>query len=163
MTAPSSVRHPLSIEHITIEATKTFEHVKTAFENLVPPLDPNVFATLLAGEVDRARDALERLPPLSIFAARNHGGLLQIVGPARKAIQYEIGNPLTATRMTRVRLSASLYAPLRVTLYESAGGRAVFEYDLPSSLLGQFDDERITAVGRELDAALERVLLEAAH
>lgn len=161
MTAPSSVRRPLRVEHVTIEAAKTFEQVRTAFESLVPMLDPNVLAMLRAGELDRAREALERLPGLSIFASRNHGGLLQIVGPARKAIQYEVGNPLTATRMTRIRLSASLYAPLRVTLYESAGGHAVFEYDLPSSLFGQFEDERITAVARELDSALEKVLLEA--
>jgi hypothetical protein len=32
----------------------------------------------------------------------------------RKAVQYEIGNPLTATRMTRHRMAAALYAPLRV-------------------------------------------------
>jgi len=31
-----------------------------------------------------------------------------------KAIQYEIGNPLTAERMTRHVLAAGLYAPLRV-------------------------------------------------
>ena len=79
----------------------------------------------------------------------------------RKAVQYEIGNPLTATRMTRHRMAAALYAPLRVLLYENETGRAVFEYDGPSSLFGQFGDERVTAVARELDASLERALLKA--
>jgi hypothetical protein len=60
--------------------------------------------------------------------------------------------------MTRHQLPAALYAPLRVLLYENEAGRAVFEYDRPSSLFGQFGDERVTAVGRELDASLERVL-----
>ena len=60
--------------------------------------------------------------------------------------------------MTRHQLPASLYAPLRILLYENEAGRAVFEYDRPSSLFGQFGDERVTAVGRELDASLERVL-----
>jgi uncharacterized protein (DUF302 family) len=80
----------------------------------------------------------------------------------RKTVQYEIGNPLTATEMTRHQLPTALYAPLRVLLYENEAGRAVFEYDRPSSLFGQFGDERVTAVGRELDAKLESVLVKAA-
>jgi hypothetical protein len=43
-------------------------------------------------------------------------------------------------------------------LYEDKSEKAIFEYDLPSSLFGQFSDERITEVGRELDAELETVL-----
>jgi uncharacterized protein (DUF302 family) len=52
--------------------------------------------------------------------------------------------------------------PLRVVLYENEDGRVVFEYDRPSSLFGQFGDERVTAVARELDANLESVLIKAA-
>ncbi|HEX3521218.1 MAG TPA: hypothetical protein VHT52_03935 [Stellaceae bacterium] len=48
-------------------------------------------------------------------------------------------------------------------LYENEAGHAVFEYNRPSSLFGQFDDERVTAVARELDASLERVLAQAVH
>ena len=88
--------------------------------------------------------------------------MLRIAGLARKAVQYEIGNPLTAARMTQYRLPAALYAPLRVVLYENEDGDAVFEHDRRSSLFGQFGDERVTAVARELDASLERVLANAA-
>jgi uncharacterized protein (DUF302 family) len=105
---------------------------------------------------------LYRGPELAIFSARDHGGLLRTAGLVRKTVQYEIGNPLTATEMTRHQLPTALYAPLRVLLYENEAGRAVFEYDRPSSLFGQFGDERVTAVGRELDAKLESVLVKAA-
>jgi hypothetical protein len=47
---------------------------------------------------------------------------------------------------------------LRVLLYEAADGGVFFEYDLPSSLFGQFGDDRVTAVGLELDAELEAAL-----
>ena len=57
--------------------------------------------------------------------------------------------------MTRYVLAAALYAPLRV---RRRLGPPIFEYDRPSSLYGQFDDERVTQVGRELDAELETVL-----
>ena len=162
MTHPSTVRRPIPVEHVAIEATKSFEAVKAALEDLVPPLDPAVPEVLRQGAIGRAREALQRGPELAIFSARDHGGLLRIAELARKAVQYEIGNPLTATGMTRHQLPAALYAPLRVLLYENEAGRAVFEYDRPSSLFGQFGDERVTAVGRELDASLERVLVQAA-
>lgn len=115
------------------------------------------------GDISRAKEALQRGPELAIFTARDHGGLLRIAGQRRNAVQYDIGNPLTATRMTQHWLPASLYAPLRVVLYENEAGHAVFEYDRPSSLFGQFGDERVTAVARKLDANLERVLAQAVH
>ena len=40
---------------------------------------------------------------------------------------------------------------------------ATFEYDKPSTLFGQFSDEQVTAVSRELDAEIERVLRRAAE
>jgi len=62
--------------------------------------------------------------------------------------------------MTEHQLPASLYVPLRVVLYEAAPGNAVLEYDKPSSLLGQFGDEVVTKVARQLDERLRAVLLE---
>jgi len=59
----------------------------------------------------RAKDYEENGPKLSIFGERNHGALLQIVGGRRNALQYDIGNPLTAAKMTRYQLPAALYAP----------------------------------------------------
>ena len=151
----------IQVEHVRIEAAKPFAEVKAALEEFVPLLDPVIPEALRQGDIGRAKEALQRGPELAIFSARDHGGLLRIVGLARKAVQYEIGNPLTASRMTQHQLRASLYAPLRVLLYENEAGRAVFEYDRPSSLFGQFGDERVTAVARELDASLERALLKA--
>lgn len=95
------------------------------------------------------------------FLVRDHGALTAADGQTSKAMQYEIGNSLTAERMTRHVLAAGLYAPLRVIHYEDASGRAIFEYDLPSSLFGQFGDERVAQVGQELDAELEAALLAA--
>lgn len=162
MANPSIVRLPVQVEHVRIESTKPFAEVKAALERLVPPLDPTIPEALRRGDIVRANEALQRGPELAIFSVRDHGGLLRIACLARKAVQYEIGNPLTASRMTQHKLPAALYAPLRVLLYENEAGGAVFEYDRPSSLLGQFGDERVTAVGRELDASLERVLAHAA-
>jgi len=92
-----------------------------------------------------ARRKLEGVPELWIFDRRDHGGLLQITGEPRKAVQYDIGNPLTASRMTQHQLPAALAAPLRVVLYENRAGGATFECDRTLSLFGQFGEERATS------------------
>ena len=163
MPDPVITQQTIQVEHVRIESAKPFAEVKAALEELVPPLDPIIPEALRQGDIGRAKEVLQRGPELAIFSARDHGGLLRVAGLARKAVQYEIGNPLTASRMTQHQLPAALYAPLRVLLYENEDGHAVFEYDRPSSLFGQFGDERVTAVARELDAKLESVLIKAAR
>ena len=152
----------LQVEHIKMETTKKFVDVEAALERSIPQLDPAIGEALANGDEQRATE-LERGAPLFIFLKRDHGALLQVIGQPRNALQYEIGNPHTASKMTRHRVAAGLYAPLRVILYEDEKGGSIFEYDKPSSLFGQFDDERVSAVARELDAALELALRRAAE
>ena len=83
----------IQVEHVRIEAAKPFAEVKAALEEFVPLLDPVIPEALRQGDIGRAKEALQRAPELAIFSARDHGGLLRIVGLARKAVQYEIGNP----------------------------------------------------------------------
>jgi uncharacterized protein (DUF302 family) len=125
-------------------------------------LDTGIAEALRSSDQKRARDYEDNGPSLSIFGERDHGALLQLAGRRRNAVQYDIGNPLTASKMTRHQLPAALYAPLRVVLFEDEQGRGVFEYDKPSSFFGQYGDERVTEVGRYLDATLEAVLCNAA-
>ena len=162
MADPVVTRQVLRVEHIKMETTKKFVDVEAALEQNVPQLDPALRAALANGDERRATE-LERGVSLFIFLKRDHGMLLQVVGRPRKALQYEIGNSHTATKMTRHRLPAGLYAPLRVFLYEDEKGSSVFEYDKPSSLFDQFGDEQVSAVGRGLDVALERALRQAAE
>jgi uncharacterized protein (DUF302 family) len=152
----------LEVEHIRIETAKIFAEVEAALERSLPQLDPAIAEALANGDEHRATE-LERGAALFIFLKRNHGALLQVAGQPRKALQYEIGNPRTASKMTRHRLAAGLYAPLRVILYEDERGGSVFEYDKPSSLFGQFEDKQVAVVAQGLDDALERALRQAAE
>lgn len=158
MNAVSVTSSTIAVEHVTIVSSLPFAEVRRKVEAALPKLDPRVVQDLTSGDVQKVQLYDESGPKLSIFLARDHGALLEIVGHPRNAIQYEIGNPVTASKMTRHRLAAGLYAPLRVVLFENEEGQAVFEYDKPSSLFGQFGDDRVTEVGRYLDAALEAAL-----
>jgi|SRR5579862_2842474 len=157
----SMSRGTIEVAHVVIESTKPFAEVRKALEASVPTLDAEIGVLLADGLTDRLRQRLESGAELSIFFTFNHGALLRLYGQDRQAMQYLIGNPLTASKMTRYNVAAALYAPLRVVLYETDNG-ARFEYDLPSSLFGQFGDERITEVARELDVSLGRALSAAA-
>jgi hypothetical protein len=160
---PVMTNQTIAVEHIRIESAKSFADVRAALERTVPHLDPSLVKALDAGDVARAIQEKEEGPELSIFQSRDHGAILQIDGITRNAFQYDIGNPVTASLMTRHRLAAALYAPIRVVLYENHAGHGVFEYDQPSTTFGQFGDERVTAVARGLDAALARALTKAAE
>ena len=153
----------VAVEHIRIESAKPYSDVRAALERSVPRLDPGLVKALDDGEVERAKRFKEQGPELSIFLARDHWAMLKIAGKARNALQYNIGNPVTASLMTRHQLAAALYAPIRVVLYENDAGHGVFEYDRPSTTFGQFGDEQVTAVARGLDAAIERALAGAAE
>jgi hypothetical protein len=160
---PSTVTsRTIAVDHIKIESGKKFGEVRRALEETIPKLNPAIGEFLRKGDKARAKAEEEHGPKLSILLDRDHGGLLQIAGGARNACQYDIGNPLTASKMTRHQLPAALYAPLRVVLYEDGNGRGIFEYDKPSAFFGQFGDERVTEVGRYLDETLEAALLRAA-
>ena len=152
----------IAMQHVTIHASKPFEAVRAALEAALPPLDHSYEELLRSGNVTEARDRMEGLAPLSIFGTRDHGSLLQVAGSRQKAIQYDIGNPLTASRMTQHVLSAALYAPIRVLLREAADGEAAFEYDRPKTSFGQFSDKDVDAVAEELDRRLRETLLAAA-
>ncbi len=151
----------VTVEHVTIRSTRDFDTVRQALEAALPPLDHGYAALVQAGRAEEALRRLESGAPLSIFGQRDHGALLRIAGLARRAVQSDIGNPLTASPMTRHALSAALYAPIRVLLREGEDGVA-FEYDRPASTFGQFGNDAVDAVARELDARLSDALGEAA-
>jgi hypothetical protein len=170
MTASSEADPPpptlairgVTVEHITIESSKPFPDVCAALERAVPRLDPGILMLLADGDTERVDHERQHGQDLLIFLVRDHGALLQIAGRVRSARQYDIGNPIAASLMTRHQLAAAQYAPIRVVLYENEAGNAVFEYDQPSSVFGQFDDEQVNVVARGLDAALARALFGAA-
>ena len=153
------------VDHVRLESDKPFEDVAKAFERQLGRFDPDVAKPLIAGgDVEEARAKIEAMAGPSgfmLFGTGDHGALLRLAGQKRKAVQYVVGNPLLALQMTRHDLRAGLYVPLRVLLYEDERGRTCLEYDRPSSLIGQFNDDRIASVAGMLDRKLEALVAAA--
>ncbi|GGI54138.1 DUF302 domain-containing protein [Oxalicibacterium solurbis] len=162
MTNATHDTNTISVEHVTIRSKNSFDIVKAKLESSVPRIDDGIFTLLRYGESARALKELEALPPLSIFGFRDHGATLTVAGLKRRAIQYDIGNPLTATKMTRHQLSAALYAPIRVLMREDVNGEVGFEFDRPVSTFGQFGDSQVDNIARQLDKDLHAALDAAA-
>jgi uncharacterized protein (DUF302 family) len=147
------------VDHVRLTTDKPFEEVAKGFERQLGRFDPDVYKALSAGgDAEGAKAKIEAMAGPSgfmLFAAHNHGALLRLAGQKRKAIQYIVGNPLFALQMTQHDIRASLYAPLRVLIYENEEGKTCVEYDRPSSLFGQFGDDRISPTAAMLDRKLE--------
>jgi uncharacterized protein (DUF302 family) len=162
---PKVSRDNIVVVHIRIDSSKPYDEARAALERL-PKFDDRIRALLQYGEIARVKAELAKIQGdagLVIFSVATHGEWLQIHSEKHKAAQYVIGNVLVSTQMTRHELGAGLYAPLRVMLYENKTGAATFEYDLPSSLFGQYGNEAVTVVAKALDQQIYDVLIKAAE
>ena len=153
-----------TVDHVQRATDKPFEDVAKAFERQFGRFDP---------DVRRKRPQKSETPRRpgpgsrrwsgradSCCSARKTTGPAGLAGQKRKAIQYIVGNPLFALQMTQHDIRASLYAPLRV-LYENEEGKTCVEYDSPSSLFGQFGNDRISPTAAMLDRKLEALVVAA--
>ena len=114
-----------------------------------------------SGEIRAKIEAMAGPSGFMLFGTSDHGALLRLAGQKRKAFQYVVGNPLFALQMTQHDIRASLYAPLRVLIYENDEGQTCVEYDRPSSLFGQFENDRISPTATMLDKKLEALVAAA--
>jgi uncharacterized protein (DUF302 family) len=155
----------VTIEHVYVETEKPFAEVAAALEARMGKFDPAVYGKLRSGaDPETVRTRLEGMAGPSgfmVFRTSDHGALLRLAGQTRKAVQYLLGNPLFAIRMTQHDIRAGLYAPLRVLVYEDEGGKTCVEYDRPSSLFGQFGNASVTEIATMLDRKLEQLVAEA--
>jgi uncharacterized protein (DUF302 family) len=155
----------IAVDHVRVMADKPFDEVRRAFEQQLGQFNPDAHKSLGAGEdPEKVRAKIEAMAGPSgfmLFTTSDHGALLRLAGQKKKALQYLVGNPLIAIQMTQHDIRASLYAPLRVLLYENERGKTCVEYDKPSSLFGQFGNRKVTDVATTLDRKMEQLVAKA--
>ena len=153
------------VNHVHVATDKTFEEVTKVFEAQLGKFDGDVRKAAISSEdIEEAKAKIAAMAGPSgfmLFGTSDHGALLGLASQKRKAIQYVVGNPVFALQMTQHDIRASLYAPLRVLIYENEKGKTCVEYDRPSSLFGQFGDSRIAPTATMLDRKLEALVAKA--
>ncbi len=155
----------ITVDHVRVVTDKPFEQVVKVFEQQLGQFNPEVYKSLIAGEdAEKVRAKIEAMVGPSgfmLFRTSDHGELPRLAGQKKKAIHYLVGNPLFAMQMTQHDIRASLYAPLRVLLYENEHGKTCVEYDKPSSLFGQFGNAKVTDIATMLDRKMEQLVAKA--
>ncbi len=71
-------------------------------------------------------------------------------------------NPHYAVRMLAASEAAGIEAPIRIYVTETEGGDAKVTYRLPSHVFGAYEVPALDDLGDDLDAAVEKILAEAA-
>jgi uncharacterized protein (DUF302 family) len=160
MTKPKTMEKMITISHQRILLNGTYELFTGNLESLVKRLHPDYAngALMAPQDVQSYLESLQGDTGLILFNIENHGDLLNLYGKPRKAKQYVIGNPLIAIQMTVHDIRAALYAPLRMVVYESDDHNVFAEYDLPSTLFGQFGNTAVLEVAIGLDLKLLKVI-----
>lgn len=88
---------------------------------------------------------------MMVLAEVDHGKILSMTGLKLKAKLFLVGNPMVGKELFEQTHAVGLYVPVRLYVYTDAGGKTHVEYDKPSSLLGQFQGDKIGMVGKMLD------------
>ncbi len=150
----------IEVRHVSLEIDADFESFTRILEESLGRFDYSLYKDLDTDpqSVEKRLKALAGEEGLMLFSIQEHGKLLKIVGAPRKAKQYLLGNPLIAVMMTRHDIRAGLYAPLRVLVYEADDRSTRIEFDQPSSLFGQFNNQEVTTVARSLDTKLANLI-----
>ena len=153
----------VKVSHVTVVVRSSYEEFTKKLESMVGRFNPAVIKNVEKDPklVVSQLEAMQGEQNLMLFEIQEHGRLLNIAGAPRKAVQYTIGNPLIASTMTRHDIRAALYAPLHVLVFEADDKSVHVEYDLPSTLFGQFGINEITTVGLALDDKLLTLIKKA--
>jgi uncharacterized protein (DUF302 family) len=130
--------HGFSGSRVSVESNKSFDAVSKAVKSLVAKNQMMVLA-----EVD-------------------HGKILSMTGLKLNATLFMIGNPTVGKQLFDENHSVGLYVPLRLYVYSDKNGKTIVEYDKPSSLLGQYSNQKIAMVGKMLDEKIGGLALMAA-
>jgi uncharacterized protein (DUF302 family) len=125
-------------ERVTIPSAKPYDQVTAAVKSLV------------------ARNGM------MVMAEVDQGKMLSMTGLTLKATLFLVGNPTLGKQLFEQNRGIGLYVPLRMFVYSDEQGKTFVAYDRPSSLLGQFQNEKIGMVGKMLDEKLDGLATMAA-
>ncbi|MEX6689890.1 DUF302 domain-containing protein [Danxiaibacter flavus] len=151
------MKKAITIEHIQTELTSNFDRFTFNLEKALGVLTPSALQALGASPASMASylTNVSGENNLVLFNILLQGDLTDNQNKINIK-QYQIGNPKLMLRIIANHAAAGLYLPVHLLVYEKYPGKAMIEYDLPSSLFAQFDNPEILSDS----VALENKLIE---
>ena len=124
---------------ITVESTKSYEQTIDKLKAAV-----GQGGMMIMGQVDQ-------------------GNMLSMAGLKLKATLFLVGNPNVGKQLFEQDHGVGLYVPLRVFVAEGQDGKTYVSYDKPSSVLKQFNNQKIDMVAGMLDQKVQGLAEMATH
>jgi len=160
-TQTESARRVTQIE-VIMEAS--YVDFTRAFESLLGRMPVEALSGLHSLSAQAAREQLASYVgslDFTLFQKLDHGAIVAaLVGRPCEATTYVFGNALIAVEMTRHVARGGLYVPLRLFVEAIDHDRVRVTYDLPSSLMAEFDSVEVNDVARGLDQKVKLILDE---
>ncbi|GIF48779.1 hypothetical protein DFJ67_0915 [Asanoa ferruginea] len=150
-------------QRFVIPADAPFADLRQRYEEAVPPADLSAFVDL-ANRGGKWEDVLTLTDTEAPYGFLNYGAVVAqpvmgVAGDAAPCVTYLMGNHTIAQRMFHHNPLALAYAPLRTAIAaDSDDGPARFSIEQPSKAFASFDNDRIAAVGVELDRKVATLL-----
>lgn len=124
---------------VTVESTKSYEQTIDQLKAAV-----SHGGMMIMGQVDQ-------------------GNMLSMAGLKLKATLFLVGNPTVGKQLFEQNHGVGLYVPLRVFVTEDQDGKTYVSYDKPSSVLKQFNNQKIDMVAGMLDQKIQGLAQMATH
>lgn len=147
-----------SISHASVIISIGFDTFTQQFEQLARLVDPGITQAIMDEKTLSAIAKTEDDERLVIFDKQNHGALFVTQGESRQAYRYYIDCPFITLSMTKLDIRTGRYNPLVVFIYEIDKNAVAIEFDLPTSLFGQFGNKEIIEAGELLNTKLLRLI-----
>ena len=100
---------------------------------------------------------------MMVMAQVDQGNMLSMAGLKLKAQLFLVGNPTVGKQLFEQDHNVGLYVPLRVFVTEGTDGKVYVSYDKPSSLLKQFNNQKIDMIASMLDQEIQGLAQMATH
>ena len=146
------------VTRLTITLDDGYADFRRRFEATVPVLDPQRLADFVkrSASWDEVVTDANAAAPLGFFLfwSLDVAPTMSLNGNTANCCEYLMGNHVIAERAFRHDPMAMLYVPLRIVLFQIAGGPTTFVIEQPSSLLSSLGNADITMVGLDLDKKL---------
>jgi uncharacterized protein (DUF302 family) len=98
-----------------------------------------------------------------VMAQVDQGNMLSMAGLKLKAQLFLVGNPTVGKQLFEQDHNVGLYVPLRVFVTEGGDGKVYVSYDKPSTLLKQFNNQKIDMIAGMLDQKIQGLAQMATH
>jgi uncharacterized protein (DUF302 family) len=167
MTKDAMSTQSFEITRVRFDSTRTFDEVRSSLLSHMGAVNAadaftNVYRAQTAADFESSLEPFVGASGFMLFFEVDHSRWLPLYGISRRAVRLIFGNPLIAITMIRHDITASLFAPVELLLFdnEHADGSTIV-YDLPSSLMQARSNPELLKTARALDSKLESLVREA--